>query len=183
VRPASTFWFECPIALPAWAVVTAYAERAAPRRDELVYRAIRDRITSVGDIAGVLALMPRVRGRAALERVLASAARGAESHLEGLALRDVFNTGDFVRFVRQHRLRVQGRGFRLDMFDHATLTAVELDGAEIHGAADQREADIRRDAILAGIGIATVRLSYRALTTDPGWCRATVLDVLRARAT
>jgi very-short-patch-repair endonuclease len=181
VRPPSSLWFECPVAVPAWAIVAAYGADRGRRLDDLVYRAVRERIASPDDISLVLAAMPRVRARVQLEGLLARVRDGAESHLEAMALRSVFNTAEFARFVRQHWVRAQGRSFRLDMFDHATLTAIELDGAEAHGWADQREADIRRDATLARVGIATIRLSYRSVNADPAWCRATVRDVLRAR--
>lgn len=181
VRPPQAEWFGCPIAMPAWAIVSAFGAEPDDVGNEMVYRAVRERLVTTSDLREVMSRMPRVRSRAALERTIAAAEAGAESHLEAIGLRNVFNTAEFSRFVRQHRVRAEGRPFRLDMFDHATLTAVELDGATVHGQLDRREADLRRDAILAGIGILTVRLSYRAVVNDPDWCRSRVRAVISAR--
>lgn len=122
-----------------------------------------------------------IHGRRALARVIAATADGAESHLETLGLRTVFATQAFSGFLRQHRLRVDGAPYRLDMFDPSTRTAVELDGAEAHGLAAQRVSDVRRDAHLASVGILTLRFTYGDLTARADWCRAMVRKTLAAR--
>jgi len=45
--------------------------------------------------------------------------------------------------------------------------AVELDGAAWHGSREQRERDIRRDALLATVGWRTLRLGFTRLTSAP----------------
>jgi very-short-patch-repair endonuclease len=61
------------------------------------------------------------------------------------------------------------------------LLAVEMDGAAYHGSPEQREQDIRRDALLATEGWQTLRFSYARLTSDPAACRREILAVYSAR--
>ncbi|WP_062385193.1 hypothetical protein [Demequina iriomotensis] len=155
-----------------------------PRRDrgDVVFRAIRTGATSAGALADTLARVPRCAARRELARRIDSAARGAESFLEEQGLRTVFASAEFGRFLRQHRVWVDGVSFRLDMYDPVTMTAVELDGDENHSSPPDRKRDIARDAMLATVGILTVRLSYGDVMERPAWCRETVREVLRSRA-
>ncbi|MCW2701122.1 MAG: uncharacterized protein JWQ45_2657, partial [Blastococcus sp.] len=59
--------------------------------------------------------------------------------------------------------------------------AVEMDGAAWHGSRDQRERDIRRDALLATVGWQTLRFSFGRLTGAPEACRRDILAAYRAR--
>jgi very-short-patch-repair endonuclease len=68
------------------------------------------------------------------------------------------------------------------MFDAATRTAVELDGAETHGMAVQRVRDARRDARLATVGILTLRFTYGDLASRASWCREIVRRTLATRS-
>ena len=51
-------------------------------------------------------------------------------------------------FVQQRRVSVGGETFVLDAACDESMLAVEMDGAAWHGSRAQREADIRRDALL-----------------------------------
>jgi very-short-patch-repair endonuclease len=106
---------------------------------------------------------------------------GAESYLEERALRQVFNTSEFDRLIRQHDVVIEGQAYRLDLYDDATRTAVELDSEEHHGRSPHRQRDVNRDVHLATIGIQTLRFTYRDITERPGWCRQMLRDGLRAR--
>ena len=64
------------------------------------------------------------------------------------------------RFTLQHRVVVSGRTFFLDAACEEVQLAVEMDGAAWHGSRDQRERDIRRDALLATVGWQTLRFSF-----------------------
>ncbi|NYI42186.1 endonuclease domain-containing protein [Demequina lutea] len=180
-RPPSALWHGCPVAMPGWAIATAYGHLPRHQADEMVYRAVRRGLATPGEIGEVAASLSSVRHRRELESTLAAAAAGSESYLETVGLRAVFSTNDFAGFIRQHRVLADGASYRLDMYDPVTRTAVELDGAVAHGGAGQRERDARRDVRLASIGIVTLRFVYRDLTERPAWCRAMVTSATARR--
>lgn len=175
-HPEATFR----VATPAYAVVTAFAELDPAAGAHLVYRAVQRRLIDAGTLREAAAAFPRVRGRRALNALICAISAGSESHLETVGLREVFHTSEFASFIRQHWVRVEGRSFRVDMFDPATGTAIELDGST-HAEPEQRQRDIARDLLLASRGILTVRLSWRQITQEPDRCRRLVRAVLRSR--
>ena len=63
-------------------------------------------------------------------------------------------------FVQQRRVAVGGESFVLDAAYDEVQLAVEMDGAAWHGSRQQRERDIRRDALLATVGWQTLRFSF-----------------------
>jgi len=170
------------VVTPAHAVIRGYGRAAASSRGDLVYRAVRERRATVTELRRALDLVPRVRNRRELERHIENARIGAHSPLEARAARSVFNGAPFQRFVRQHEVVVEGSQFRLDMFDPVTRTAIELDSDSHHSSDEARLRDIRRDALLATIGIQTLRLSSHALANEPEWCRQVVIETIKARA-
>ena len=168
---------------PAHAVVRAYGRAPTSWRGDLVYRAVRERRATVMELRRALAQVPRVVKRKALERDIENARIGIHCPLEARAARNVFTGELFSRFVRQHEVVVEGELFRLDMFDPVTRTAVEVDSDRYHSDLDARIRDIRRDAVLATVGIQTLRMSSSALANEPVWCRRVVLETLEARTT
>jgi very-short-patch-repair endonuclease len=56
-----------------------------------------------------------------------------------------------------------------------------MDGAAWHGSPQQRERDIRRDALLATVGWQTLRFGFRRLTTAPEACRRDIRSAYGAR--
>jgi very-short-patch-repair endonuclease len=84
-------------------------------------------------------------------------------------------------FVQQRRISVGGEAFVLDATYDEVELAVEMDGAAWHGSHEQRERDIRRDALLATIGWQTLRFGSRRLTTAPASCRREILAAYTAR--
>ncbi|MGC4835557.1 DUF559 domain-containing protein [Micromonospora vinacea] len=79
------------------------------------------------------------------------------------------------------QIRVGARTIYLDMFAEAERVNIELDGATSHGDPAEREIDLRRDALLATVGILVVRFSHRRLTTDPATVRQETLAILANR--
>jgi very-short-patch-repair endonuclease len=177
----TAWWGPVPIAMPAWAAVTGFAFTSTAERDAFLYGVIQSRKATPAELLEVAAHMPRLRGRRHLEAVVSAAQAGAESHLERVGLRSVFNTSDFADFLRQHWVRTPGGNYRLDMYHPASKTAVELDGAGGHGKPERRQYDITRDANVARIGVLTVRLSSADVFTRPIWCREAVADVVASR--
>lgn len=84
-------------------------------------------------------------------------------------------------FIRQARVRVGARTIYLDMFAAVERVNIELDGATSHGDPAEREIDLRRDALLATVGILVVRFSHRRLTAAPVQVRQETLAILANR--
>jgi very-short-patch-repair endonuclease len=167
--------------LPPFALVVGNGLVAPSERAELVYAVVREAVVRPADAIAAMRELPRVVGRANLIRRLTLAAEGVESFLEEQAWATVLRGTLASRLVRQHTVRVRGNGYRLDAYDPATRTAVEFDGARWHrGLAGVR--DSRRDALLATIGILTVRFAYTDVMDRPMWCRGVLREVLAARA-
>jgi len=180
-NPPFALWHECPVAIPAWAIATAYGHLPRDQADSMVYRAVRQRLATPDELREVARELTSIRHRRELISTVAATAAGSESFLETVGLRTVFAPKAFSGFIRQHRVRADGASFRLDMYDPVTRTAVELDGAVAHATVDQRARDVRRDARLASIGIVTLRFTYRDLTARPEWCRAMVAGTIKQR--
>jgi very-short-patch-repair endonuclease len=76
---------------------------------------------------------------------------------------------------------VGGETFVLDAACEESMLAVEMDGAAWHGSRAQREADIRRDSLLATVGWQTLRFSFTRMTRAPEACRREIRGVHEAR--
>lgn len=167
---------------PAHAIVDAWHRARADHRADVFYRAIWARIASPAAIEAAVADFARVRDRRRLLRMVALAAQGATSPTEVPAKTRVFAGPDFAAFDWQVPMWVAGRSRVLDMWHRGARLAVELDGAAHHAPEHRWAADRQRDAELAREGIMTVRYSYADVRDRAGWCRATLLAVLAARA-
>jgi very-short-patch-repair endonuclease len=180
-EPAETTWQGVRMVTPAEAIVAGFGRVERQWQSEVVFRAIRDRLTTPRQVSAVLAKSPRVPSRSALERRLAAAEAGAHSHLEEVALRDVFNSAEFAHFSRQHEVVIEGNAFFLDMYCRMTRIAIEADGTRFHAGAVSWQRAINRDAWLASIGVLTLRFSYADLNTRAEWCRERVREAMRSR--
>ena len=176
------FWGACPVAMPEWAAVTAYASAPRHARDGYLYRVVQARKAMPSDLLAVASQLPRLRGRRHLQQVVAAINAGSESHLETTGLRRVFNTADFDEFVRQHWVRTPGGNYRLDMFHPPSLTAVELDGAGDHRKPERRQYDVTRDVHVASVGILTLRFTAEDIERRGTWCRHAVKAVIASRS-
>ncbi|MEJ3749878.1 DUF559 domain-containing protein [Actinomycetes bacterium KLBMP 9797] len=151
-------------------------ERRAP-----LIRAINDRRTTPERVAALLAGAPRFADRAELRRLLDLLAVGCRSELEIWGHDRVFTGPGMPEFQRQVPIRVGGRVYYLDVYAEAERVNFELDGAASHGSPGQRERDLRRDAILATVGILTVRFSHYRLYYETAAVRQESLDILAVR--
>ena len=84
-------------------------------------------------------------------------------------------------FQRQKRISTGRRTMYLDLFAEQEQVNIELDGATTHGDPRQREIDLRRDALLATIGILVVRFAHRRLFHEPDEVRRETLAILATR--
>nr|WTA64668.1 DUF559 domain-containing protein [Micromonospora sp. NBC_00855] len=150
-------------------------------RPSLLIRAVNDRLTTPQRLAAALAEVPRMPDRGALSGLLDRLAAGCRSPLEIWGHDHVFTGPGMPTFTRQARVRVGVRTIYLDMFAEAERVNIELDGASSHGDPAEREIDLRRDALLATVGILVVRFSHRRLTVDPVQVRQETLAILASR--
>jgi len=171
-----------------WTVVEAqialaqgYGALSAYTRSRVLHRAFAWGHVSAESMVDACENLPRVRRRGELLRRVDRILGGAESYLEEYSVAHVFNTADFEDLVPQFTVRVEGRIYRLDLYDVESRTAVELDGARFHSDAESRRRDVRRDADLASVGILTVRFSYADLMNRPQWCRQRLAAILQVR--
>ncbi|MEH1126095.1 DUF559 domain-containing protein [Micromonospora sp. CPCC 206061] len=144
-------------------------------------RAVNDRLTTPERLAEALALAPRFADRAACHGLLDRLVSGCRSVLEVWGHDHVFTGSDLPPFQRQVRVQVGGRTYYLDVYAEAQRVDFELDGAASHGSPAQRDADLRRDALLATAGILVVRFSHQRLRNDTAAVRREIRAILETR--
>ncbi|MGC5019233.1 DUF559 domain-containing protein [Micromonospora sp. DT47] len=159
----------------AWPLLPP-AERAAP-----VIRAVNDRLTTPERITTLLETAPRLTGRAELRTLLARLDAGCRSPLEIWGHDHVFTGPGMPPFGRQAKVVVGARTMYLDVYAERERVDIELDGATTHGDPRQREIDLRRDALLATVGILVVRFAHRRLVHEVDAVRREVLAILASR--
>ncbi|MEU8256932.1 DUF559 domain-containing protein [Micromonospora inaquosa] len=154
------------------------AERRAP-----VIRAVNDWLTTPERLGVALERAPKLVDRAAFRTLLARLADGCRSPLEIWGHEHVFTGPGMPAFRRQVPVRVGRRTVYLDMFAERQRVNIELDGATTHGDPPQREIDLRRDALLAAMGILVVRFAHRRLVHEVDQVRRETLAILATRRT
>ncbi|QSB17355.1 DUF559 domain-containing protein [Natronosporangium hydrolyticum] len=159
----------------AWAVLPV-GERRGP-----LINAVADRLTTPDRLQAGLASRVRLPGRTEYAELVSLLAAGCLSPLEIWGHQHVFTGPGMPRFRRQVRLPVGRRSIYLDVFAEAEQVDFELDGAAHHGDRRARERDLRRDALLATLGILVVRFSHRRLVTETESVRQEIRAVLASR--
>ncbi|MEV4482651.1 DUF559 domain-containing protein [Micromonospora coxensis] len=144
-------------------------------------RAVNDRLTTAGRLNAALAAAPRLADRAQLRTLLARLEAGCRSTLEVWGHDHVFTGPGMPVFRRQARVVVGRRVMYLDVYAERERVDFELDGATTHGDPRQREIDLRRDALLATVGILVVRFAHRRLMDETEAVRREVLAILASR--
>ncbi len=165
-------------------LVDAWGAAGPPSRADVraaAITAVRRRLCRPGDLGRELRSSTRLAGRAELAALVGLLADGCRSELEIWGCLQVLRAPGMPPFVQQVPVRVGAQVFVFDAAYEEAMLAVEMDGAAWHGSSSRREADIRRDSLVATLGGQTLRYSYRRLTTDPDGCRRDVLAVYRAR--
>ncbi|WP_346618952.1 DUF559 domain-containing protein [Blastococcus montanus] len=173
-----------PVTCAERAVVDTWGRPHGAHRSDLraaAITAVRRRLCLPRQLAGEIERRPCLPGRAALVDLVGLLADGCQSELEIWGCLQVLRAPGMPRFTQQRRVTVGGRVHRLDAAYDDVLLAVEMDGAAWHGSREQRERDIRRDALLATVGWQTLRFSYRRLTGEPEECRREIRSVHAAR--
>jgi very-short-patch-repair endonuclease len=173
-----------PVSCVERAVVDAWGRPGGLTRVELraaAIAAVRRRLCSARDLLLEVERRPCLPGRAALVGLAGLLADGCQSELEIWGCLHLFRGPGMPSFTLQRRIEVAGERFFLDAACEEVLLAVELDGAAWHGSRDQRERDIRRDALLATVGWQTLRFSYRRATSAPDACRRDIRSAYESR--
>jgi very-short-patch-repair endonuclease/predicted transcriptional regulator of viral defense system len=143
--------------------------------------AVRRRLCIPRELTVELEQRPRLAGRAELARLVSLLADGCQSELEIWGCLQVLRAPGMPPFVQQRRVAVGSEVFLLDAAYEEVKLAVEMDGAAWHGSRQQRERDIRRDALLATVGWQTLRFGFRRMTTAPEACRRDIRAAYAAR--
>ncbi|MDG4831653.1 DUF559 domain-containing protein [Solwaraspora sp. WMMD1047] len=159
----------------AWPLVPP-ADRPGP-----VIQAVNDRLTTPARVEAVLRDLPRLVGRAGLMTLLDRLTVGCRSWLEIWGHDHVFSGPGMPQFQRQFRVEVGGRVMYLDLYAERERVDFELDGATTHGDPRQREIDLRRDALLATVGILVVRYPHRRLVHEAAEVRREIRAILASR--
>ncbi|MEV0329929.1 DUF559 domain-containing protein [Micromonospora echinospora] len=146
-----------------------------------VIRAVNDRHTTPERLRRTLDSTPKLTDRATLRTLLTRLAEGCRSLLEIWGHEHVFTGPGMPPFQRQVRIRIGQRTMYLDMFAERERVNIELDGATTHGDPQQREVDLRRDALLASTGILVVRFARRRLVHEVDEVRRETLAILASR--
>lgn len=173
-----------PVSSAERAVVDAWRGCAPDGRSAIRAAAItgvRRRICSPRELRYELTRMAAPRGRAELVGLVDLLADGCQSELEMWGCLNVLRAPGMPSFVQQRRVRVGTETFVLDAACEETMLAVEMDGAAWHGSRTQREADIRRDALVATAGWQTLRFSFTRMTRSPEACQREIRAVHAAR--
>jgi very-short-patch-repair endonuclease len=153
---------------------------SADRRTPVI-RAVNDRMTTPERVRAALCTVPKLPRRAELSRLLDLLAAGCRSALEIFGHEHVFSARGMPEFQRQVPVRLGNRTTYLDVYAEAEMVNFELDGASIHRDPRQHEIDLRRDALLAGLGILVVRFTHRRLVYETAAVQREVLAILHSR--
>jgi very-short-patch-repair endonuclease/predicted transcriptional regulator of viral defense system len=165
-------------------LVDAWGRPAPLRRQDVrtaMISAVRRRMCMPRDLQFELGRRPRLAGRAELARLIGLLADGCQSELEIWGCLQVLRAPGMPAFVQQRRVVVNGEAFLLDAAYDEVKLAVEMDGAAWHASRQQRERDIRRDALLATIGWQTLRFGFNRMTTAAEACRRDIRAAYEAR--
>lgn len=143
--------------------------------------AVRRRMCAPRNLLWELERRPQLPARAALAELVQLLADGCRSELEIWGCLNILRGPGMPTFVLQRPVTVRGETFILDAASEESMLAVEMDGAAWHGSRQQRERDIRRDALVATIGWQTLRFGYVRMTNAPDACKRDIRTTHEAR--
>ncbi|WBB90012.1 DUF559 domain-containing protein [Verrucosispora sp. WMMC514] len=159
----------------SWPMLSPTEQRAP------IIEAVNARLTTPERLASALRGASKLPDRAALRTLLTRLDEGCRSPLEIWGHEHVFTGPGMPAFQRQVRIIIGGRSMYLDLLAEREQVNIELDGATTHGDPRQREIDLRRDALLATVGILVVRFAHRRLMHEPDTVRRETLTILATR--
>ncbi len=162
------------------AVVESWPQLDPDERRAPAIVAVRGRRTTAGRLLAAAKQLPKLAGKAELVRLISLLGGGCHSELELWGYDHVFSHPDLPPSEPQVRMELGGRVVYLDRYFVKECVNVELDGAQWHQSAGDRERDLRRDAQLMARGILVVRFTPAQLC-DPARVRAELRAILAQR--
>lgn len=143
--------------------------------------AVRRSMCSPRDLTWELGRRPQLPARAAFAELVRLLAEGCRSELEIWGCLHILRGPGMPEFLQQRPVEVRGERFLLDAACEDSMLAVEMDGGAWHGSRQQRERDIRRDALVASIGWQTLRFSFARMTNAADACKRDIRTTHGAR--
>ncbi|MCW2581842.1 MAG: hypothetical protein JWQ53_632 [Klenkia sp.] len=163
-------------------LVDSWPLMAATERRPVLLDVLRRTDLDPRDVGRSLDRRGNVGGHRQLREALDLFADGVRSELEALGVLGVFRHRSLPRSRGQVPVPCpDGITRHLDRAWKEAMLAVELDGAAFHTSPEDRQADLRRDAVLASMGWLVLRFTYAEVLRDPEGVRARVLAVYRVR--
>lgn len=159
-----------PVTTPARALVDLSARLSSRRLGAAIDDALRRRIMTLVSLERCVARLVGAPGRrpAVVQELLAERRPGydpGESDLETHVLRVIVAHG-FPPPVQQHRVRIAGRTFRIDLAYPALRVAIELDGWEWHRSRTAFDNDRARSNLLVAHGWTLVHFTSRSTDAE-----------------
>jgi hypothetical protein len=170
-----------PCVSPERAVVESWPMLGKSERRGPAISAVGAGRTTPDRLLGELAAMPTASGSAEMHGLFRLLSAGCRSELEIWGHSGVFDDATLPAAELQFPVLVDDQRFFLDRAYLVQRVDVELDGAAWHGSREQRERDLRRDALLATVGWLVLRFSHAQLHRQPAACRKQLVAVLRSR--
>ncbi|MCB2411303.1 endonuclease domain-containing protein, partial [Demequina sp. TTPB684] len=149
---------------------------------DVAIEAVRRELVTAQAIAVRALSYPTLKRRGQFIELLDDLAGGIDSFLELHTAREVLVGPEFAGIVRHARVGPAGRTFEADFYHPGARLDVETDGKRHHNDDRRRRQDLERDAILASVGIQTIRLTYEDVMGRPQWCQRVIADAIRARS-
>lgn len=159
-----------PVTTPARALVDLSASMSYRQLASAVDDAIRRKIMTLESFSRCVGRVGEAPGRrlAVLHEILADRLPGydpGDSDLETRVLRLLVANG-FPPPVQQHRIRLGGRTFKIDLAYPALRIAIELDGWEFHSSRIAFDEDRARANLLVSHGWTLLRFTARSTDAE-----------------
>lgn len=153
--------------------------RLWPYEDALAVtqRALQIRVLTLDQLSAAHASMPRQTGGAQLARVIRALAEGTRSEAERLLV-SLLRAAGITGWTANHRVRVVGRGYEIDVAFRAARLAVEVDGRAFHSDARAFQSDRQRQNDLVAAGWTVLRFTWADLTQRPELVIQRILEQL-----
>lgn len=159
-----------PVTSPERTIVDLSASVSVPALGRMLDDALRRRLVRLDRLSSCVARLAKSPGRrpAAVQELLAERLPGydpGESDLETRVLRALVAAG-LPAPVQQHRVRIGGRTFRIDLAFVAVKLAIELDGWEFHSSRSAFDDDRTRANALVAAGWTLLRFTSRSTDAE-----------------
>lgn len=154
-------------------------ESAARDAGERIFDLLREAPHVAMELVPTLSAFRGRSGSRSRNQVVRACQRKPYSFAE-LRLHQLLDAHGIDGWVANHRFRVSGQTYIVDLYLQDALLAVEFDSWEFHNSRDAFERDRAKQLALAAIGVTTIRVTWRMLTETPDALAATLKSAIRA---